>query len=116
MISVTPHYAISVSGSSAQSFAAATKCCMTTVVTEETMRKIQLKDAKARLSSVVDQAVRGKPSVITRHGKAEAVVLGFADWERLSRVPSFGRLLMAAPLEPGDVPMRDQTPLRTPSL
>ena len=45
------------------------------------MRKIQLKEAKAKLSSVVDQATRGKPSVITRHGKPEAVVLGFADWE-----------------------------------
>ena len=49
------------------------------------MRKIQLKDAKAKLSTVVDQATRGKPSVITRHGKPEAVVLGFADWERLSQ-------------------------------
>ena len=31
-------------------------------------------------------------------------MLGFADWERLSTVPSFGRLLMAAPLAPGDLP------------
>jgi prevent-host-death family protein len=46
--------------------------------------KIQLKDAKAHFSSVVDQATRGKPSVITRQGKPEAVVFGFADWERLS--------------------------------
>ena len=80
------------------------------------MRRIQLKDAKASLSAVVDQAVRGKPSVITRHGKPEAVVLGFADWERLSRVPSFGRLLMSAPLESGDLPERDKTPLRNAGL
>ena len=66
------------------------------------MRKIQLKDAKANLSAVVDQATRGKPSVITRHGKPEAVVLGMAEWERLSNVPSFGRLLMSAPLEAED--------------
>lgn len=72
------------------------------------MRKVQLKDAKARLSAVVDEATRGKPSVITRHGKAEAVVLGYADWERLSREPSFGRLLMSAPLERGDLPQRDR--------
>jgi prevent-host-death family protein len=71
----------------------------TIVIWQDVMRKIQLKDAKANLSAVVDQATRGKPSVITRHGKPEAVVLGFADWERLSRVPSFGRLLMFAPLE-----------------
>jgi antitoxin Phd len=80
------------------------------------MRKIQLKDAKASLSAVVDQATRGKPSVITRHGKPEAVVLGFADWERLSSVPSFGRLLMAAPLEAADLPERDRAPLRDSGL
>lgn len=80
------------------------------------MRKIQLKDAKASLSAVVDQATRGKPSVITRHGKPEAVVLGFADWERLSRVPSFGRLLMSAPLEPGDSPERNRASLRDAGL
>jgi len=80
------------------------------------MRKIQLKDAKAKLSAVVDRATRGKPSVITRHGKPEAVLLGFADWERLSRVPSFGRLLMAAPLEQGDLPRRDRAPMRDAGL
>jgi len=80
------------------------------------MRKIQLKDAKARLSAVVDQATRGKPSVITRHGKPEAVILGFADWERLSRVPSFGRLLMSAPLEEKDLPARDRLTLRDTEL
>jgi antitoxin Phd len=80
------------------------------------MRRIQLKDAKAKLSAVVDQATRGKPSVITRHGKPEAVVLGFADWERLSRVPSFGRLLMSAPLEPADLSDRDQAPMRDAEL
>src|SRR6516164_8498896 len=76
----------------------------------DVMRKIQLKDAKANLSWVVDQAARGKPSVITRHGKPEAVVLGFADWERLSRVPSFGRLLMSVPL--GHVPQKWEPVLR----
>jgi prevent-host-death family protein len=80
------------------------------------MRKIQLRDAKANLSAVVDQAVRGKPSVITRHGRPEAVVLGIADWERLSRVPSFGRLLMSAPLAPGDLPKRNRAPMRDAGL
>ena len=80
------------------------------------MRKVQLKDAKANLSAVVDEATRGKPSLITRHGKPQAVVLGFAEWERLSRVPSFGRLLMAAPLEPGDVPERSRVGARSAGL
>ena len=76
------------------------------------MREIQLRDAKATLSAVVDDAVHGAPSIITRHGKPEAVVIGFEDWQRLSSVPSFGRLLMAAPIESGELPERDRTPLR----
>jgi len=82
----------------------------------DVMRKIQLKDAKAKFSAVVDQATRGNPTVITRHGKPKAVVLGFADWERLSCVPSFGRLLMSAPLESGDLPERDHAPVRDAGL
>ena len=70
------------------------------------MREIQLREAKARLSAVIDQARQGEPAIITRHGHPEAVVLSFEEWQRLSRVPSFGRLLMAAPLEPDDLPAR----------
>src|ERR1700730_2949350 len=64
--------------------AAAVLMDMTTVViyTQLIMRRIQLNDAKSKLSAVVDHTVRGRPSVIRRHGKPEAVVLGFADWER----------------------------------
>lgn len=80
------------------------------------IHKIQLKDAKANLSAVVDRATRGKPSVITRHGKPEAVVLGITDWERLSRVPSFSRLLMSAPLAPRDLPKRNRAPMRDAGL
>ncbi len=76
------------------------------------MREIQLRIAKATLSAVVDDAQRGEPSIITRHGRPEAVVLSFAEWQRLSQVPSFGRLLMTAPLEAGDLPDRDGAPLR----
>ncbi len=80
------------------------------------MREIQLRDAKATLSAVIDDAVRGEPAVITRHGKPRAVVVGFEEWQRLSRVPSLGRLLMAAPIEPEDLSARDQTPPRPTGL
>ena len=70
------------------------------------MREVQLRDAKATLSAVVDQARQGEPSIITRHGRPEAVVLGFEEWQRLSQVPSFGRLLMEARLDPQDLPDR----------
>lgn len=68
------------------------------------MRDIKLSDAKARLSAVVDQAVQGKPVAITRNGRREAVLLGYEEWLRLSRVPSFGRLLSSMPA--GDLPVR----------
>jgi antitoxin Phd len=76
------------------------------------MRAIRLRHAKAALSAVVDDAVRGEPSIITQHGRPQAVVIGFDDWQRLSNVPSFGRLLMSAPLAPSDLPERDRSPLR----
>jgi antitoxin Phd len=76
------------------------------------MREIQLRHAKATLSAVVDEAVRGEPSIITRHGRPQAVVVGFEEWQRLANVPSFGRLLMSAPLSPGDLPERDRSPMR----
>jgi len=80
------------------------------------MREIQLRDAKASLSAVVDEAMRGKPAIITRHGKRQAVVLSYEEWERLSLVPSFGRLLMAVPLTADDQPGRNKSGLRTPDL
>ncbi|WP_062220618.1 type II toxin-antitoxin system Phd/YefM family antitoxin [Aureimonas sp. D3] len=76
------------------------------------MREIQLRDAKATLSAVVDDALRGEPSIITRHGEPEAVVLSFAEWKRLSTVPSFGALLAVSGLRDEDVPKRDGAPLR----
>lgn len=77
------------------------------------MKRVQLRDAKANLSAMVDEAVAGEPAVITRHGKPEAVILGFKEWERLSQVPSFGRLLMSAPLAPDDLPKRSRSPMRS---
>ena len=80
------------------------------------MREIQLRDAKASLSAVVDEAMQGKPAIITRHGKRQVVVVSYEEWERLSTVPTFGRLLMAAPLTPDDLPRRNDSSLRKPDL
>jgi prevent-host-death family protein len=76
------------------------------------MREIQLRHAKASLSANVEEVSHGEAAVITRHGKPTAVVMGYQEWQRLSRIPSFARLLTSAPLEPGDLPERDETPLR----
>jgi len=76
------------------------------------VREIQLKDAKATLSAVVDRAVAGEPTVITRHGRKEAVLVAFAEWERISKVPSFADLLLGFPGEPADIPKRQRKPAR----
>lgn len=70
------------------------------------MKVLQLRDAKATLSAVLDRAVAGEPTVITRHGRKEAVLVSFADWERLAKVPSFADLLLAFPGGPEDLPER----------
>lgn len=76
------------------------------------MKEVQLRDAKASLSALVDRAVAGEPALITRHGRKEAVVLSFAEYQRLANVPSFEELLAAFPSEPGDIPDRDRSPPR----
>jgi prevent-host-death family protein len=75
------------------------------------MREKQRRDAKAAPSAAVEQAVQAEPSVITRRGKPAAVVLGYDEWHRLSRLPSFGQLLMSLPLEDESLLDRDQRPL-----
>lgn len=70
------------------------------------MRELQLKDVKAKLSHVLDEAIAGEPTVITRHGKKEGVVLSYDEYEKLKKVPSLGWLLANSPLEDGDLPER----------
>ena len=76
------------------------------------MRDIQLKTAKATLSAVLDEALRGEEFAITRHGRKEAVVISWDAWQRLSNVPSFGRLLASAPIDDGDLQERNRAPAR----
>jgi len=72
--------------------------------------EVAFTDARASLASVIDRAIEThRPQVVTRHGRKEAVVLSWEDYQRLSNVPSFGRLLMSAPIEEGDIPERNRT-------
>ena len=57
------------------------------------MREIQLRDAKASLSAVVDEAMQGKPAVITRHGKRQAVVVSYEEWQKTLDVNVTGTFL-----------------------
>ena len=76
------------------------------------MKEVQLKDAKATLSALVDQAKAGEETVITRHGRKEAVLLSFERYQRLSSVPSFGELLSSFPVDADDIPPRNRRPVR----
>ena len=77
------------------------------------MKELQLKDAKATLSAAVDRPVAGEPTVITRHGRKEAVLVSFEEWQRVSKVPSFADLLLAFPGGPEDIPERRRKPARS---
>ena len=73
------------------------------------MRQMQLREAKAGFSSVVDHAANGDETVVTRHGTPVAVVLGYEQWRAMKdSKPSFASLLLSFP-EVGDI-ARDQTP------
>ena len=70
------------------------------------MREIGLREAKSHLSQLVDEVAAGEAAVITRHGRKEAVVIGWAEYERLRNVPSLGWLLTHSPLSEDDLPRR----------
>ena len=77
------------------------------------MGTVPLREARATLSALVERAAQGEPAVITRRGQPRAILLGFAEWERLRSILSFGRLLVTSALEEGDLPPRNADP-RTP--
>ena len=76
------------------------------------MKKLSLKDAKKMLAALIDQAVAGEPTVITRDGRREAVLISFDEWDRISKAPSFADLLLAFPGESVDIPDRSRKPAR----
>jgi prevent-host-death family protein len=76
------------------------------------MDKVQIRDAKARFSALIEAAEHGRPTTITRHGRPAAVVVPVADARRLyaSQASVFADLLLSFP---GGVELeRDETPLR----
>ncbi len=57
-----------------------------------------LANAKARLSEVIDRAQTG-PQIITRHGKANAVIVSAEEWARkTARKGTLAEFLLASPL------------------
>lgn len=65
--------------------------------------------SRSELDEAVEKAAQGQPTVIHRDGSPRAVVIAFDEWQRLSSVPSFGRLLMSAPVDADDLSVRTST-------
>ena len=80
------------------------------------MRTLQLREAKASLSAVVEAAERGEATTITKYGRPAAAVVPVEEAKRLypTERPSFAALLMGIPhaveIE------RDTSPLREAGL
>lgn len=63
------------------------------------MQVVQVRDAKATLSALIEAAERGEPTTITRHGRPAAVLVPVADAERLypASAPCFAEFLLGFP-------------------
>ena len=76
------------------------------------MQTVQVRDAKAGFSALVEAAERGQPTTITKHGRPAAVLVPVDVARRIyPDKTDFADFLMAFP--GGDEFDRDQTPLRS---
>lgn len=75
------------------------------------MNEINLRDAKANFSAVVEAAERGEATTITKHGRPAAVVMPVEAARAVLKGlrPSFASLLMSIPAADFE---RDRTPVR----
>jgi prevent-host-death family protein len=77
------------------------------------MKTVQIREAKAKFSALVETASKGEPVMITRHGEAVAALIPIEDAVRLYPAPKVSLVdyLMSMPGElesPRDPsPMRD---------
>jgi len=83
------------------------------------METVQLREAKARLSALVDAAERGEATIITRHGKPAARIVPIEQTEEVKEAagekkPSFAEWLLSMP---GELPIeRDRRPFKAPDF
>jgi prevent-host-death family protein len=63
------------------------------------MKTVKITDAKATLSALVEDAVQGRPTMITRHGVAVAVLTPIAAARKLypQKARCFADLLLSFP-------------------
>jgi prevent-host-death family protein len=76
------------------------------------MRSVQVRDAKAGLSALIDAAEQGEPTTITRHGVPAAAIVPIEDVLKLypEKTRSFEDFVLSFP---GGIEFeRDHTPMR----
>jgi prevent-host-death family protein len=76
------------------------------------MNTVQVREAKAKLSALIEAAEQGEPTRITKHGKPVAVIVPIQAAEKIysEKKPSFGEWLLSIPHE---LPFeRDPRPVR----
>jgi prevent-host-death family protein len=76
------------------------------------MKTVQIREAKAKFSALIETASKGEPVMITRHGEAVAALVPVEDAVRLYSAPKVSLVdyLMSMPGEL-DLP-RDPSPMR----
>lgn len=76
------------------------------------MTSWQLQEAKNKLSELIDRALSEGPQIITRHGVEVAVVMPFANYQKLTAPPQpLGDFFLASPLHHSDLILeRDPSP------
>ncbi|MBA3516207.1 MAG: type II toxin-antitoxin system prevent-host-death family antitoxin [Rhizobiales bacterium] len=69
------------------------------------MNTIQLRDAKAHFSALVEAAEKGEATTITKHGRPAAMLIPMEDAKRIyaESKPSLVKYLMTMP---ADIPIR----------
>ncbi|QND68075.1 type II toxin-antitoxin system Phd/YefM family antitoxin [Mesorhizobium loti] len=77
------------------------------------MKTMQVREAKAGFSALVEAAENGEPTIITKHGKPAAGIVSVEDMQKLYPVKrrNFGEFLLTYPggieLERNESPSRD---------
>ena len=85
---------------------------------ERADRSWQVQEARARLSSLIDEALAGRPQRISRRGKPVAVIISAADYDRLmapreNLVEFFRNSPLAEAMAEGEIDLeRDRDPIR----
>ena len=65
---------------------------------------LQLQEAKAKFSEVVEAAKDGQPQIITKHGEKTAVVISYTEFERMtSRKQNLVEFLLSSPLAKSEI-------------